>query len=402
MNGTMRNRMMVLTLSSLLLAACGSSKSSTTTPDAGTPDAGSNQSPTIVKFATMNSAQETTGSTSTAFGAGALIVDTTTGKVGGFIITHGLVAPTAAHVHQSTGRGVAGGIIVPLSGGPDLWVVPDGATALTADQIAAFQAGNLYFNAHTTANPGGDIRGQIDKAGTATFASMNSAQETTGSTSTAFGAGALVVDVASGKVGGFITTSGLVSPTAAHVHLSTGRGVAGAIIVPLSGGPDLWVVPDAATALTADQITAFQAGNLYFNAHTTANPGGDIRGQIDKIGTAAFASMDSAQETTGSTSTAFGAGALEVDTTSGKVGGFIVTHGLVAPTAAHVHQSTGRGVAGAIIVPLSGGPDLWVVPDAATALTADQIAAFQAGDLYYNAHTAANPGGDIRGEIDKR
>ncbi len=390
---------MVLMLSSLLLAACGSDKTTTTqqqTPDAGTPapqtwivpdsaavlsagqitafNAGNlyynahtaaNPGGDIrgqldkagtVKFATLDSAQETTGSTSTAIGAGALVVDTTNGKVGGFIITSGLVSPTAAHVHLSTGRGVAGGIILPLAGGPDLWVVPDSAAALTADQITAFQAGNLYFNAHTAANPGGDIRGQIDKSGTATFASMDSAQETTGSTSTAFGAGALVVDTANGKVGGFITTSGLVNPTAAHVHLSTGRSVAGNIIVPLTGGPSLWVVPDNAPVLTADQITAFQAGNLYFNAHTAANPGGDIRGQIDKNGTARFASMDSAQETTGSTSTAFGAGALVVDTTTtvGKVGGFIITSGLVSPTAAHVHQSTGRGVAGGIIVPLAG------------------------------------------------
>jgi hypothetical protein len=41
-----------------------------------------------------------------------------------------------------------------------VWNVPANAT-LTADQFKAFKQGNLYFNAHSTAFPGGEIRGQI-------------------------------------------------------------------------------------------------------------------------------------------------------------------------------------------------------------------------------------------------
>lgn len=154
------------------------------------------------------------------------------------------------------------------------WVVPDAAAALTPDQRAAFSGGSLYLNAHTAANPNGEIRGQLDRAGTVRFASLDGAQETPATMATAVGAGVLSVEEATGKISGFVVTTGLQNVTVAHVHLGA-RGVPGDVIVPLSGGPDTWVVPDGAAPLTADQVSAFLAGALYFNVHTTANPNGE-------------------------------------------------------------------------------------------------------------------------------
>lgn len=302
-----------------------------------------------VRFATLTGAQETPPVTTTAFGAGALSVDESTGRVRGFIVTSGLVSPTAAHVHLAA-RGTPGGIIVPLTGGPDIWVVPDGATPLTAPQIAAFLAGELYFNAHTAANANGEIRGQLDKVGETKFASLNGAQETPAVSTSALGAGALTVDPLSGEPSGFFVTTGLANANAAHVHHAV-RGTPGGIIVPLTGGPDLWVVPDDATDLLPGQRAVFLADELYFNAHTTAYPDGEIRGQLDQGGTARLASLDGAQETPAVNTTAFGGALLAVDDTTGDVAGFLVTAGLVSPTAAHVHQAA-RGTPGGIIVPL--------------------------------------------------
>jgi len=387
----------VMLSSTWLLANCGSSSSSSQQQTDGGTDGG----PVVVKLASLDGAQETPATMTAAFGAGVLAVNTTTGAVSGFIVTSGL-SPNAAHVHDAA-RGTPGGIIVPLSGtaGSDLWVVPDGATPLTAAQIADFIAGNLYFNAHTTANPNGEIRGQLDKTGSVKLAALDGAQETPAVTSAAYGAGILTVDPTTGNVAGFITTSGL-SPNAAHVH-DAARGTPGGIIVPLSGtaGGSLWVVPDGAPAITAAQVADFAAGNLYFNAHTTANPNGEIRGQLEKGGTFKFAALDGSQETPPVTSAAYGAGILAVDDSNGNVAGFIATSGL-SPNAAHVHDAA-RGTPGSIIVPLSGtaGSSLWIVPDNATAITAAQVAGFGAGTLYYNAHTTANPNGEIRGQLDK-
>jgi hypothetical protein len=302
-----------------------------------------------VRFATLSGAQETPSVTTAAFGAGALSVDESTGRVRGFIVTSGLVSPTAAHVHQAA-RGTPGGIIVPLTGGPEIWVVPDGAAPLTAPQIAAFLAGELYFNAHTAANANGEIRGQLDKVGEAKFASLNGAQETPAVPTAALGAGALAVNAATGEPSGFFVTTGLANANAAHVHQAA-RGTPGGIIVPLTGGPNLWVVPDDAVDLTADQRTAFLADELYFNAHTPAYASGEIRGQLDQGGTARLASLDGTQETPAVNTTAFGGALLAVDDTTGDVAGFLVTAGLVNATAAHVHQAA-RGTPGGIIVPL--------------------------------------------------
>ncbi|HSN15866.1 MAG TPA: CHRD domain-containing protein [Anaeromyxobacteraceae bacterium] len=51
--------------------------------------------------------------TTTAFGAAAFAVDSSTGQVSGFFATSGLVNPTLAHVHTGA-RGAPGGVLVPL------------------------------------------------------------------------------------------------------------------------------------------------------------------------------------------------------------------------------------------------------------------------------------------------
>ena len=305
-----------------------------------------------VKLAALDAAQE--GVTSNAFGAGALQVDETTGEVRGFVVTSGLTNVTVAHVHGPAARGATASPIVSLvaTGVKDLWVVPDDAPPLTAAQITAFQGGQLYFNVHTTANPNGEIRGQIDKSGTFKLASLNGAQE--GNASTAFGAGIMAVDEGTGAVAGFVVTSGLTGVNNAHVHGPAARGANATPVVPMTFGPNLAIIPDGATALTAAQIASFLAGTQYFNVHTTAFAAGEIRGQIDKaVDAVRLADMDGAQETPAVTTTAYGAGLVGVNTTSGAVGGFIVTRGLVSPTIAHIHPGA-RGAAGTPIVSLLG------------------------------------------------
>ncbi len=70
----------------------------------------------------------------------------------------------------------------------------------------------------------------------------------------------------------------------------------------------------------------------------------------------------------------------------------------VAGTMAHIHMA-GAGKNGPVIVPLEkNGDHGWKVP-AGAKLNDDQMKAFKAGDLYVNVHSAANPGGEIRGQL---
>jgi hypothetical protein len=139
----------------------------------------------------------------------------------------------------------------------------------------------MYFNIHNDAFPGGAIRGQLDLTPTTMkLAALDNTQETTGSTSTGVGGGVIGVDNATSRVRGFAVSTGVDNTTAAHVHTAA-RGIDGPITVPLVGGPDHWFVPDNAAVLTAADIAAFEAGNMYINLHNAAFPGGVIRGQLD-------------------------------------------------------------------------------------------------------------------------
>ena len=79
--------------------------------------------------------------------------------VTGMITTSGIVG-TAAHIHMGA-PGSNGPVIVPFTKtGPDSFAPPPGTT-VTADQYAAYLAGNLYVNVHSAEFPGGAMRAQL-------------------------------------------------------------------------------------------------------------------------------------------------------------------------------------------------------------------------------------------------
>ena len=79
------------------------------------------------------------------------------------------------------------------------------------------------------------------------------------------------------------------------------------------------------------------------------------------------------------------------------VSGSVTTAGVMG-TAAHIHNAS-AGKNGPVIVPLTkSGDNGWSVPAGAT-LTDPQFAAYKAGDLYVNVHSAENKGGEIRGQL---
>jgi hypothetical protein len=96
-----------------------------------------------------------------------------------------------------------------------------------------------------------------------------------------------------------------------------------------------------------------------------------------------------------------GSGILEVNTTTGTVNGRLTigTSPTTTIIAAHVHEGA-RGANGSIVVILeNSGSGAWSVP-AGNALSPAQVNLFSAGTLYFNVRTAANPIGEIRGQID--
>jgi len=90
---------------------------------------------------------------------------------------------------------------------------------------------------------------------------------------------------------------------------------------------------------------------------------------------------------------------LTVNLVTGGVQGDLTVTG-ITPTAAHIHDAF-AGVNGPVLVPLdqdAGDPSLFTVPAAAT-LDAAGVDRLLAGGLYVNVHTAAAPGGELRGQV---
>ena len=244
----------------------------------------------------LTGAQEVPAVATTATGQGTAVISAD-GSTITYIVTYsGLSgAVNAAHIHTGA-AGVAGGVILPLTPGPSPMVgtltaanfTASGAVTTFAQAVAAIKAGTTYFNLHTTANPGGEIRGQILAAGDAYFADLNGAQENPPVATAATGKGIAVISADGSTVTYLVTFSGLSGAVnAAHIH--TGAvGTNGGVILPLvPGASPMTGVLTSANFTAAGSVTTFaqavaaiRAGTTYFNLHTTANPGGEIRGQI--------------------------------------------------------------------------------------------------------------------------
>ena len=339
----------------------------------------------------MSGDQELPPTITGATGNGTLSLESPSLILSGSFSLNGMTA-TAGHVHLGN-TGSNGPVIVPMTTTNGTTFSVPANVVLTPAQATAFAEGGLYFNAHTPDNPTGEVRGQIGREVFA--AQMSNAQEVPTNASTATGNGLLTFDAATRKISGRVALTGMTA-TAAHIHTGV-QGVNGPVIFSMTEsapGSGIWTTA-ADAALTDAQITNLKSGGLYFNAHSAAFPGGEIRGQIGL--NVKLASLNAAQEVPANTSAATGMGVLNVNPLTRAASASITLTGMTA-TAAHIHLGA-SGVNGPIIISLvSGSAGVFSSP-ADTVLTADQFKAYKQGNLYFNAHSAAFPGGEIRGQI---
>jgi len=106
-------------------------------------------------------------------------------------------------------------------------------------------------------------------------------------------------------------------------------------------------------------------------------------------------SLSGANEVPPVTTSATGDGTITVGD-DGAVSGSVTTKGIQG-TAAHIHAGA-AGKNGPVVVPFTKEGDTYKAA-AGAKLNADQMKAFKAGELYFNVHSAANPNGEIRGQL---
>jgi CHRD domain len=112
------------------------------------------------------------------------------------------------------------------------------------------------------------------------------------------------------------------------------------------------------------------------------------------------ATLDGKSEVPANASAAKGSADLDYDAASKKLSWKLTYSGLSGPaTAAHFHgpADADKNAGVAVAIPNAGTSPV----EGSATLTDAQAADLAAGKYYINVHTAANPGGEIRGQVTK-
>jgi hypothetical protein len=225
--------------------------------------------------ASLTGQQETPPVGSSATGTAAVIVNADKSMLRYHVSINGLT-PISAHIHRGI-AGIAGPVVHPLT---PVAGIMDGTIAITATDVQDLVDGHLYINAHTVANPNGEIRGQLISPSEVLYSAVLNGQNVSPAvTTTATGGAQFIVDPGAKSMRYEATFTGLVA-TAAAIRSGI-AGTNGAVIYALTVNPAGTSAKGRLSVTQAD-ITAMDADNYYINVSTTANPDGEIRGQIAK------------------------------------------------------------------------------------------------------------------------
>ena len=184
-----------------------------------------------------------------------------------------------------------------------------------------------------------------------------------------------------------------------HFHKGVSSGTGGTFTNFLTNirGNRLYVK----TTLTNAQIGDLMEDSVYFNVHTALNTAGEIRGQMVFESDYLFdAFATGSQEVPAVTTTASAIGTFNISrllfTTGNKIDYKITANGLSgAITGAHLH-SGGFGTNGGVVYSLTASGNTLT---GSLSVPFTFIDSMFKGLVYMNIHTAANPNGEIRGQV---
>ena len=152
------------------------------------------------------------------------------------------------------------------------------------------------------------------------------------------------------------------------------------------------------TALTLSRYGRFLRTALVAGVATAALAG---CGMMSSSNTASFSgAMNASSEVPPNMTRGTGMAEAWLDKTSNLLKWKITYSGLSGPaTAAHFHgpAEAGANAGVAVAIPNAGTSPV----EGSATLTDAQAADLMAGKYYINVHTAANPGGEIRGQVTK-
>ena len=317
---------------------------------------------------------------------------------------------TAAHIHKGA-PGTNGPPVITLFDGTGTFD-PDnpisGDDLLTDEQIADLLAGNYYVNVHTTANTGGQIRGQIGLARTWAFgAELSGENEVPPVASDGSGYGYFTLSADMTALYFRVKVSDLDDITLSHIHEAP-AGSNGGVEFPLfTGGPPPFDEDNPVSGTlnpTLIQVAALLAGDFYVNVHTTTHPGGEIRGQIGlaDLPHTYRAHLSGDEEVPPVTTNASGLGTFALSADLSMVDFSLAVADIDNVTMAHLHTGW-PGQNGGVAHPLFLGGPPPLEPDSPAygllPFDAQDVLDLWSGYYYANVHTSDHAAGEIRGQV---
>jgi hypothetical protein len=113
------------------------------------------------------------------------------------------------------------------------------------------------------------------------------------------------------------------------------------------------------------------------------------------------ASLTAAQEVPPNPSAGTGQAEATYNRSTGKLSWKVTYAGLTGPaTAGHIHGPAGPGQNAGVVVPFTNAGSSPISGEAQ--ITPEQFNQLSSGQWYVNVHTAAHPGGEIRGQLRPR
>lgn len=313
-----------------------------------------------------------------------------------------LTDATAAHIHTGI-AGVNGPVLVNLTP-PDAAGVSAGCANVPTGDVTAILANpaGFYVNVHTPANPGGEIRGQLEVV-PVLVAQLNGLNEMTGAGAPyqgdIDGIGSAVISIYEdqGLVCYEFAVLNITTPTAAHIHDGDAYGNGPVVVdfTQIGGGVLNQGCAEDTETVIGDILTT--PDDFYVNVHNADFPGGAIRGQL-WVNPPLNSAMNGANEFPDpGDADGTGAALLTFDVGNGEICGGIAVNNIATPTAGHIHTGA-VGTSGGIIVnlnytgsttPFCVDADRQVMVDILTNPTA----------FYVNVHNADFAAGAVRGQL---
>ncbi|MBF9237431.1 CHRD domain-containing protein [Hymenobacter sp. BT683] len=369
---------------------------------------------------TLNGTQEVPQVPTAGTGLGVFTLNQNQKKMKFRVVVAGLSsAITGAHFHRGA-VGVSGPIVVDLvpfvSGN-----VIEGEIVPTADFLTSLNQQEIYINVHTSTYPNGEIRAQVlPVSRNLVFdARLDGAQlvpaVTTAAKAVAVGrlgaaldsitvlvahtslsSAPLALNFHNAELGQANTTANLLG----SVPITSGNTVGNVTTFQLAG-PNL---PDAF-------VNLLLRGSLNVVLSTAGSATGEIRGQVYRLAREGYtSSFNGAQERpTPTASSGYGVGVVSIDRDQTNAHFMAVWDGLTGPAAmGHFHTGL-RTEAGPVAFTLTPFFDnaaapaaaygYWEAENTAEPFTLRRSLQFRRDSMYINLHTAAVPGGEIRGQV---